>query len=305
MDVDQLTMRLTRRYGSGVAAWCAGLPALADSLARRWGLVLGEPFPSGNSSIAIRCATSDGAPAVLKLSPDLPVVAEQLATLKLFSAGGRVPEVLAADTGSGAVLLERVEPGTRADALEPPPSARQWADLLAALHIAPVPDCYPRELRAQCDGFHERIGQLVSDPQVAPWVSRADVERGAGRCHALVATQTAQVLLHGDLHLGNVLDGGTTRGLVAIDPRACVGDPCFDAVDYLLDGAGRDGPGRDGPGREGAGVEGRCEALASASGLDAGRLFAWCRAVAAVVAIGYLRRAASEKAVADLLALAR
>nr|WP_225882432.1 aminoglycoside phosphotransferase family protein [Streptomyces aureocirculatus] len=37
-------------------------------------------------------------------------------------------------------------------------------------------------------------------------------------------------LLHGDLHLGNVLDGGQ-RGLMAIDPKACAGDPCFDAVD--------------------------------------------------------------------------
>jgi streptomycin 6-kinase len=42
------------------------------------------------------------------------------------------------------------------------------------------------------------------------------------------------VLLHGDLHLGNVLDGGPSRGLVAIDPKACLGDPCFDAVDYVV-----------------------------------------------------------------------
>lgn len=40
-------------------------------------------------------------------------------------------------------------------------------------------------------------------------------------------------LLHGDLHPGNVLDGGT-RGLVAIDPRSCVGDPAFDVVDWVF-----------------------------------------------------------------------
>lgn len=68
------------------------------------------------------------------------------------------------------------------------------------------------------------------------------------------------MLLHGDLHLGNVLDGGPARGLVAIDPRACVGDPCFDAVDYALDGAGHDGVGN------------RCAALAPVAGLDPGRL---------------------------------
>ena len=299
VDLEEITLRLTRRYGSDVADWCAGIPALATAMAERWELVLGEPFPGGNSAVTFRCRRSDGSPAILKLSPDLPVVAEQVATLKLFGAGGRVPAVLAADVQAGAVVLEMIEPGTRADALPRPPTARQWAELIQALHVATVPPGYPRDLRAQCDGFFERIGRLVSDPAIGRFVSPADVERGAERCRALVATQTSRVLLHGDLHLGNVLDGGASRGLMAIDPRACVGDPCFDAVDYLLAGAGLDG------------VDTRCAALASASGLDAGRLRRWCRAVAAIVAILYLRRPVylgrpeAEQAVAELLALAR
>ena len=77
--------------------------------------------------MAIRCTRSDGSAAVLKLSPDLPVVAEQVTTLRLFGAGGRVPAVLAADLAAGAVLLELIEPGTQADSLQPPPSARDWA----------------------------------------------------------------------------------------------------------------------------------------------------------------------------------
>jgi streptomycin 6-kinase len=243
--------------------------------------------------VAIRCTRSDGSPAVLKLSPDLPVVAEQVATLKLFGVGGRVPAVLAADVAAGAVLLELIEPGTQASELQPPPSARDWAALLTALHTAPVPLDYPTDLRAQCSGFFARIGRLVSEPEVGRWVTAADVALGAERCQALLATESTRVLLHGDLHLANVLDGGPGRGLVAIDPRACVGDPCFDAVDYLLDGAGRDG------------VEARCTALAFASGLDKERLRAWCRAIAPIVAIIRLRRPDSQQATAELLALAR
>ena len=299
MDLEEITLRLTRRYGSDVADWCTGIPALAVAMAERWELVLGEPFPGGNSAVTFRCRRSDCSPAILKLSPDLPVVAEQVATLRLFGAGGKVPAVLAADLEAGAVVLEMIEPGTRADALPRPPTGREWAELIQALHVATVPPGYPRDLRAQCDGFFERIGRLVSDPAIGRWVSSADVERGAERCRALIATETSPVLLHGDLHLGNVLDGGASRGLMAIDPRACVGDPCFDAVDYLLAGAGRDG------------VDTRCAALASASGLDAGRLREWCRAVAAIVAIlylrrpGYLERPEAEQALAELLALAR
>lgn len=273
-------------------SWCAGLPAFAAAMADRWELLLGDPFATGNSSAAFRCARADGTPAVLKLSPDLPVVAEQVETLRLFEPGGRVPAVLEADVEAGAVLLELIEPGTEARDLLVPPSATEWADLMRNLHVATVPPGYPRDLQAQCDGFFDRIGRRVSDPEVGRWVSAADVERGAERCRALVATAPERVLLHGDLHLANVLDGGASRGLVAIDPRACVGDPCFDAVDYLLDGAGRDG------------VETRCAALAAASGLDEERLLEWCRGIAAVVAIGYLRRPGTEPAVAEMLALA-
>jgi streptomycin 6-kinase len=256
-------------------------------------LETGEPFPAGNSSVAIRCTRSGGSAAVLKLSPDLPVVAEQVETLRLFAAGGRVPAVLAADEAAGAVLLELIEPGTQADALQPPPSAREWASLLEALHLAPVPPDYPTGLGAQCEGFFARIGGRVAEPEVGRWVSAADVARGAERCQALLATETTRVLLHGDLHLANVLDGGPARGLVAIDPRACTGDPCFDAVDYLLDGAGRDGVGT------------RCAALAAASGLDADRLHAWCRAIAPIMAIIRVRRPGSRETIAELLTLAR
>jgi streptomycin 6-kinase len=306
-DLERAAERLTQRFGPGVASWCAGIPGLARSFALRWALSLDRPFPVGNSSVAFRCTRSDGSGAVLKLSPDLAVVAEQVATLRLFGASGRVPAVLAADVAAGAALLALIEPGTQADQLEPPPSAREWAGLLTALHGVSLPPGYPHDLRAQCEGFFARIGGRVAEPAVARWVSAADVALGAERCEALLATETVRVLLHGDLHLANVLDGGAPGGtldggapgggagrrLVAIDPRACVGDPCFDAVDYLLAGAGRDGVGS------------RCTDLAAASGLDSGRLHAWCRAIAPIVAITYLRRPDSEAAVAELLALAR
>jgi streptomycin 6-kinase len=130
VDIQELTPRMIRRYGDDGADWCAGLPALADAMAERWELMLGKPFANGNSSAVIRCRRSDGSPAVLKLSPDLPVVAGQVAMLELFGAGGRVPAVLAADVQAGAVLMELIEPGTTVHDLPRPPSVRElgWPD---------------------------------------------------------------------------------------------------------------------------------------------------------------------------------
>ena len=117
--------------------------------------------------------------------------------------------------------------------------------------------------------------------------------RAIERCEALLDTQTRPVLLHGDLHLGNVLDGGPSRGLVAIDPKACIGDPCFDAVDYVVGGAGHEG------------VEVRCERVAIACGLHGDRLYAWSRVIAPMFAIAYLTYGGPEPAIDELVTLTR
>jgi streptomycin 6-kinase len=56
VEVDELTQRLTRRFGAGAARWCAEVPTLAHAIAQRWALTLGDALPGGNSSVAFRCA---------------------------------------------------------------------------------------------------------------------------------------------------------------------------------------------------------------------------------------------------------
>lgn len=80
------------------------------------------------------------------------------------------------------------------------------------------------------------------------------------------------VLWHGDLTPGNVLDGGTERGLVAINPAACLG-PAFGAVDLI--------PWQMIAGRS----KTRVERLAAATGMDAERVFGWGLAFAAMNAL--------------------
>lgn len=303
--VSEITDCLSLRFGPQVAAWCSDVPALADEMAGRWDLRFGGGYAYGASSVVLQCrrlADGDsggpdgagGARAVLKLSPDPPFLTDQAAMLRLFEPSGKVPAVLAVDADAGAVLLESIEPGTGADELPDPPSAQAWGELILALHgSTEPPPGFPRDLRGRCDESFARIGRRLAEPSIGAQIRPTDLSRGAGRYDRLIATAPSQVLLHGDLHLGNVLDGGPDRGLVAIDPRACVGDPCFDAMDYALDGAGRDG------------VASRCLALASAARLDPGRLHEWCRAIAPIIAIGRVGGPGQQEAVAELLALAR
>lgn len=124
--VAEITACLSPRFGSGIAGWCAAVPALADEIAGRWRLTLSDRYAYGASSVVLYCSQARGGGAVLKLSPDPPFLADQAAVLGLFAPSGKVPAVLAVDAASGAVLLESIEPGTTADELPHPPSAQAW-----------------------------------------------------------------------------------------------------------------------------------------------------------------------------------
>lgn len=285
--------RLVSRFGPATEGWLRDVPAFAARLASRWGLVLGEPFESGASSIVMRCRWPDGTPAVLKLSPDRALLTKQGEMLRVFASSGRVPAVLAADAEAGAMVLEEIRPGTEAEDLPRTSLPRQWGELLAALHAVAPPAGWPWHLRGRCDEAFARIGRRLSEPAIGARIGQDTWQRARRRCDELLDTQSRLVLVHGDLHLGNVLDGGPARGLVAIDPKACLGDPCFDAVDYVVAGAGHEG------------VETRCQAVATACGLDGDRLYTWSQVIAPMFAIAYLTYGGSEQAIDELLTLAR
>ncbi|WP_237047801.1 aminoglycoside phosphotransferase family protein [Lentzea guizhouensis] len=261
-------------------------------LATRWGLELGAPFEGGSSAAVLRCRWPDGTPAVLKVGEDRALGERQHAALALFAPSGRVPAVLAFDEESGAVVLEEVRPGTLAEDLPAHALPALWAGLLAALHGVGVPERIGT-LRERCEEAFARVGRRLHNPVVAARISPLDWTRAMQKCARLLDTTRTPVLLHGDLHPGNALDGGPARGLLAVDPKTCVGDPCFDAVDLVVMGAGHEG------------VEARCAAIAAACDLDGDRLFAWARVIAPFFVVAHATNGAPEPVVDELVQLLR
>jgi streptomycin 6-kinase len=101
-------------------------------------------------------------------------------------------------------------------------------------------------------------------------------------------------LLHGDLHLSNILRAGPARGLVAIDPRPCSGDLTFDAIDWVLDRATSANE-----------VYERIDQLGGlVPGLDRDRLRRWCQATAAAIAVLRLRHHSPDASTQFLLQFA-
>jgi streptomycin 6-kinase len=94
VNMGDVGARLVGRFGPEAEGWLAEIPTLAAWLASRWGLVLGELFAGGASSVVMRCQWPDGTPAVLKLSPDRALLANQVEMRRVFASSGQVPAVL-------------------------------------------------------------------------------------------------------------------------------------------------------------------------------------------------------------------
>jgi streptomycin 6-kinase len=108
-----------------------------------------------------------------------------------------------------------------------------------------------------------------------------------------------QVVLHGDIHHGNVLDAGS-GGWVAIDPKGLFGERSFDFVNILRnpDEATALAPGR---------FARQAGLIASAADLDRTRLLQWTLAFASLSAVWILDdgdRPDLDLAVANLAAAA-
>ncbi|MBY8883260.1 aminoglycoside phosphotransferase family protein [Streptomyces sp. PTM05] len=145
-------------------------------------------------------------------------------------------------------------------------SAREPAAAVTATEAAAVtvPTAVEKEAPTEADR-EPGPGDLAVTPELV---------EGCRRAALALARSGPAFLVHGDLHPGNVLDPGGGAGLVAIDPRPCVGDPDFDAVDWVLTGV-----------RSEAAVHGRIRWLAElVPGLDEARVRGWCRATAVIIA---------------------
>jgi streptomycin 6-kinase len=281
---DELRRRLRRRFGSAIDAWFDELPLVLNDLGERWDIAWDTLIQRGSMSVVIRCRTADGRPAVLKASPERDRVAHEAGALASWKTT-HVPAVLAVDESVGALLIEAIEPGTPLVEWAAYPSLESLVALLTSLHEDCVPD--PR-YRPVADHiaylFDSGRKNYERRPDLAGLIPLELYERGRHLAMRLAADATPSVLLHGDLTPVNVLDGGEERGLVAVDPAPCLGDPAFDAIDLVLWRAD-----------DVETIAARAEQLAPAIGAEVGRLVDWCVAFAGMIALEMAEAADSPR----------
>jgi streptomycin 6-kinase len=299
--------RLLDRFGAEAGPWCDALPRVVDECCQRWDLELDEALSGGTSRVFIGRRRGRGG-VVLKLTPDRTVADTEALALHAWAGTPQVVDLLDADPETGALLLEKVEPGAKLSDQPGLPSFEEIARLLASLRVTgrdPL-DQLPT-VAERVEFLFALIGRRRSHPRVTELVPPDLVARGHRLARDLAADAAAELvhgdpglvhggpgLVHGDLGLPNVLDGGPGRGLVAIDPRPCRGDRTVDAIDWAV--------GRT---TSLAGLRERIERLgALVPDLNGDRLEQWCQATAVINVVQTCYRRPPDKTTRFLLQLA-
>ncbi len=227
-----ITIGLRKTWGGRVdgMAWLDRLEVLQAQAADKWDLRVGTAFDGSNVSYVAPVTCRDGSSAVLKLNFPEPETENEPDAL-LHWDGRRAARLIAHDPDFRALLIERLEPGDALHLRGELASLEVGASVLREFRRPPPVGHSFRRL----DGVAlQWRADLQKRKQQCSRSLQALIDRAIGSIDDLVGSASETVVLHQDLHAGNILHAGG-RGWLAIDPKPMVGDPAFDAASLLRD----------------------------------------------------------------------
>ena len=223
--------------GAEGEAWLRSLNATAEACAARWSLEVGPPLLPLSYNYVAHATRADGSRLVLKVCfPDAEAATERDA-LRLFDGRGAV-HMLDSDEERGALLLERLEPGTKlADSCETDDEGATSSAVSVMRSLrrpAPREHDFPSVTRWG-EGFKRHRVNFggATDPLPARLFNEAEA-----LFRDLNDSSAEPVLLHGDLHHENIL--AARRGpWLAVDPKGVVGEPAYEVGALLRNPIGQ------------------------------------------------------------------
>jgi streptomycin 6-kinase len=253
-------------------AWLDALPGYVDHCVVRWDLSAGEPFPGAYTSLVLPARRHNGSECILKLAyPDRESEHEALA-LERWNGEGAV-RLLEHDDAVGAMLIERCGPG---QAL-----AERGQAYALDVFCGLVPRLWKPATSPPYRSLAEEAGWWAShlrenwETAGRPFEATL-IDAALDALHTLPATQGGQVLIHQDLHAGNVLSAQREPWLV-IDPKPLVGEREFALAPIIRSSE---------LGHSRRAVLERLDVLTSRLALDRERARLWCIAQTVAWSVG-------------------
>ncbi|MFF2489063.1 aminoglycoside phosphotransferase family protein [Microbacterium sp. NPDC058062] len=209
------------RYDVAGREWLDRLPDLVDRQCDRWRLDLDGVVVHGSNALVVPVRREEER-AVLRLAPPGDDVSAETAALAHWDGRG-VVRLLDADVGSGASLLERLDP-TRTLQTEPVHEAIATLGTLTRVLAVPAPADAPRtrDIAAEATTAFPAEWEALAGPTPP----RA-LDAAVAAASVLGSTPDDSVSVNGDLHFAQVLAGGRLPWTV-VDPVLLRGDPEYD-----------------------------------------------------------------------------
>jgi streptomycin 6-kinase len=211
-------------YGATGIEWLNCLPSIIADCAQRWSLMVMPPFKPLSYNYVAPAIRADGRDVVLKVGVPNPEFLTEIEALRLFNGHGIV-QLLEVDRDQGALLLERLKPGTPLSSLTDDEQATTIAAQVMLQLWKPVPAEHPfptvAKWAAGLKRFREHFGD-GSGPFPVSLVKAAETLFAE-----LIGSMAEPVLLHGDLHHQNIL-AAQRQPWLALDPKGLVGEPAYE-----------------------------------------------------------------------------
>ena len=200
---EQNILSITKTRGINSQPWLMRLPEILSACEQKWQLNIEKAFPNLTYNYTASAKRIDGTVVVLKvgLPTDIELKTEAHA-LQIFDGRGTV-RLLELDLDLGAMLLERLEPGIPLKETLDDEKAISVASQLMQKLWRPVPanHSFPTTM-SWANGFIRMRKRYSGGTGPLPNLLVEQAERLFAKLHA---SQTVQVLLHGDLHQDNIL----------------------------------------------------------------------------------------------------
>ncbi len=219
-----LERRVVDLFGERGKRWLGELPRRIAECERRWSLSVGEAFENLSYHWVLPATRRDGSSVVLKLGVPNPELCQEACALSAW-AGRGAARLIDADLDQGALLLERLHPGTSLAELglaRDDDATTAALALMQQLHATPP----PAGLRTLSDwtGGLARAERAGFAPEFT--------KSALALARELLASSPAPKQLHGDLHHGNIL-AAERQAWLAIDPKGLAGDPAYEPAAFL------------------------------------------------------------------------
>ncbi|WP_054948605.1 aminoglycoside phosphotransferase family protein [Numidum massiliense] len=220
--------QIKRAFGERGRRWLDHLPHLLHACQQKWQLRNSHPAPRLSYNFVCFAESPAFGEVVLKIGVPHSELYTEMRALSFFD-GRRMCKLYDTSEALGALLIERIRPGTDLTALASNSERIAIAaEVISTLYVPSPTDCVLPTYGEWLEGAFQRAREEnVVGEQMLHFIATAE-----RLFQEIAAPHRPQVLLHGDLHHYNILqdEGGSWK---AIDPKGVVGVPCLEPARFM------------------------------------------------------------------------